>query len=91
MPPSTYEPLQQDRDEFSQGDSAGSVHTAYPPKPETYYGDGPFDPPSSDDEADELLEKTRERDGRSIEEDGGLVLGGGQKVCLRSCRTSFWP
>ncbi|KAI0737310.1 hypothetical protein C8Q80DRAFT_1213564 [Daedaleopsis nitida] len=53
MPPSPYEPLDQEGDDFFQGNSSRTAaDTAYPPRPETYYGDGPFDPPSSDDEAE---------------------------------------
>lgn len=51
-------------------------------RPATYYGEGPFEPPSSDEE-DELLEKIvpgspglAERAGVGLEEDGGLVVGG---------------
>ncbi|PCH36456.1 dipeptidyl aminopeptidase [Wolfiporia cocos MD-104 SS10] len=53
-------------------------------KPHTYYGDGPFDPPSSDEEDEVLLEKqgrsspdTTERDGDGfgMQEDGPLVVG----------------
>ena len=69
-------------DFFERGSSNPHAHsTAYPPKPETYYGEGPFDPPSSDDEADQLLEKGEERSGRMIEEDGDLVIGKRDKVC----------
>ena len=55
----------------------------YPPipiKPEVYYGDGPFDPQSSDDEEEELLNKRTEssesRRGRDVEGTGALKLGG---------------
>lgn len=75
MPPSPYQPLAQEGDDFFQGSSGAAEGTAYPPKPETYYGEGPFDPPSSDDEADELLEKGGQRSGRAIEEEGTLVIG----------------
>ncbi|KAH9913079.1 dipeptidyl aminopeptidase [Epithele typhae] len=73
MPPA-HEGPGMDGDFFERGSSNTSV-SAYPPKPETYYGDGPFDPPSSDDEADQLLEKSEERSGRRIEEEGDLVIG----------------
>ena len=84
---SNYEPLGQGDDLF-EGTSdhavaAPAANTADPPKPETYYGDGPFDPPSSDDESEELLEKGEgtQRSGRAIEEEGHLVVGrGGRKV-----------
>ncbi|KAI0794726.1 dipeptidyl aminopeptidase [Fomes fomentarius] len=78
MPPSNYEPLSQAGDDFHlNGDSSGAA--AYPLKPETYYGDGPFDPPSSDDESEELLEKNAQRNGRAVEEAGDLVVGGTRK------------
>ena len=68
-------------DFFERGSSHTAVAgTAYPPKPDTYYGEGPFDPPSSDDEADQLLEKGGERSGRMIEEDGDLFVGKRDKV-----------
>ncbi|RPD57299.1 dipeptidyl aminopeptidase [Lentinus tigrinus ALCF2SS1-7] len=80
MAPTDYEPLSQ-ADGFFEGSSSdhpAAVNTAYPPKPETYYGDGPFDAPSSDDESEELLEKgERQRTGRAIEEEGHLVIGSG--------------
>ncbi|KZT07170.1 dipeptidyl aminopeptidase [Laetiporus sulphureus 93-53] len=54
-------------------------------KPTPYYGDGPFDPPSSpsvDEEADELLEKPHaaspdqsERSRAELQDDGQLVVG----------------
>lgn len=56
------------------------------PKPITYYGEGPFDPPSSDEEMDDLLEKplrhsdANGRAGIGLEEDGTLRVGH-QKVC----------
>ncbi|KAI0091440.1 dipeptidyl aminopeptidase [Irpex rosettiformis] len=46
----------------------------------TYYGEGEFDPPSSDDEEETFLEKHKvedtERDGAAMEEDGDLIIGG---------------
>ena len=80
MPP-TYEPLAQEGDDPFLGGPSSSA-AAYPVKPETYYGEGPFDPPSSDDESEELIEKESQRSGRAIEEEGNLVVGS-QKVRLR--------
>ena len=34
-----------------------SRHTELPTRPDVYYEEGPFDPPSSDDEDEALLEK----------------------------------
>ena len=60
----------------------------YPPeaiKPVTYYGEGEFDPPSSDDEEETFLEKSlsRKPDGgvdggesRGLVDDEELVVGG---------------
>ena len=81
MPP-TYEPLGQDApDDDFRGESSSrpAVSTVYPPKPETYYGDGPFDPPSSDDESEVLLEKGGPRSPGVIEEEGDLVVGNGSR------------
>ena len=81
MPP-TYEPLGQDApDDDFRGESSSrpATSTVYPPKPETYYGDGPFDPPSSDDESEVLLEKGGPRSPGVIEEEGDLVVGNGSR------------
>ncbi|KAI0676150.1 dipeptidyl aminopeptidase [Trametes maxima] len=77
MPP-TYEPLAQEGSEPLLGGPSSSA-SAYAIKPETYYGEGPFDPPSSDDESEELMEKDAERSGRAIEEEGNLVVGSRKK------------
>lgn len=81
-----YEPLA--HDEPSQ-ESSGTFQTnPYEPvsvRPHIYYGDGPFDAPSSDEE-DELLEKppaspdAAERNGSALADEGPLRLGGKQ-VC----------
>lgn len=74
-------------------------NTAYPPgavKPVAYYGEGDFDPPSSDDEEDAFLEKSlspkspgeaeRLGDG-AVEDDGELVVGGQvQWLICGACR-----
>lgn len=74
--PSTYEPLAQEGDDvFGTVPSSSAVVHPIPIKPETYYGEGPFDPPSSDDEADSFLGKEDERSGRAIEAEGDLVVG----------------
>ncbi|KAJ7272564.1 dipeptidyl aminopeptidase [Mycena haematopus] len=54
-----YEPLSQDQDGELEQDSL-TLHGRPVPiqiRPPTYYGDGPFDPPSSDEEEETLLEK----------------------------------
>ncbi|KAI9067913.1 dipeptidyl aminopeptidase [Trametes sanguinea] len=78
--PTDYELLARDGEDFFAGGSS-SAAPAYPAsvKPETYYGEGPFDPPSSDDESEELLEKDLQRSGRIIEAEGNLVVGSGKK------------
>ncbi|OJT13681.1 hypothetical protein TRAPUB_9780 [Trametes pubescens] len=78
--PSTYEPLAQEGDDvFGTVPSSSAVVHPIPIKPETYYGEGPFDPPSSDDEADSFLGKEDERSGRAIEAEGDLVVGSRKK------------
>ncbi|KAH7910473.1 dipeptidyl aminopeptidase [Hygrophoropsis aurantiaca] len=60
-------------------------------RPPTYYGDGPFDPPSSDDEAEVLLEKNRGRASFMADQDtfgdsepgNGLVVGQKRPAPLR--------
>lgn len=55
-------------------------------RPATYYGDGPFEPPSSDEE-DELLEKPPGSPGAvgRLEEDAVLVVGSPRhQVCCCS-------
>ncbi|KAH9893599.1 dipeptidyl aminopeptidase [Cubamyces lactineus] len=78
--PAQYEPLDHEETGF-YNDGPSSLAARYPVtvKPETYYGEGPFDPPSSDDESEELLEKGVERSGRAIEAEGNLVVGSGKK------------
>lgn len=85
--PSQYEPLGQEApDDYFHAESSSRVNTAFPPKPETYYGEGPFDPPSSDDDESEvLLEKNGSRRGSGIfEEEGDLIIGS-TKVRPLSC------
>src|SRR5271154_797980 len=55
MPPPSYSPLTQE----AMGDSVASspVPLHEPAKPQTYYGEGPFDAPSSEDENEALLDK----------------------------------
>ncbi|CDO69708.1 hypothetical protein BN946_scf184851.g96 [Trametes cinnabarina] len=78
--PTDYEPLARDAEDFFGG-GPSSAAAAYPStvKPETYYGEGPFDPPSSDDESEELLEKDAERAGHIIEAEGNLIVGSGKR------------
>jgi hypothetical protein len=67
---STYEQVSQEPDEANQPSSS-----TLPVRPPTYYGEGPFDPPSSDDEDERLLEKSSE--GSQLEGGGtGLKIGG---------------
>ena len=43
------------------------------PRPEAYYGEGPFDPPSSDDEGDDLLGKQEAKDVERAEDHTATV------------------
>ncbi|KAA1470272.1 dipeptidyl aminopeptidase [Dentipellis sp. KUC8613] len=89
MPPAEYNPLQQDEEnDANSGDVTDTITRSAQrqPRPAVYYEDGPFDPPSSDDESDVLLEKPLTRRtagdaerGRTVEEeaeDAGLIVGG---------------
>jgi hypothetical protein len=82
-PTPTYSPLP------GNGDTDDAQHYVVPTpiRPATYYGQGPFDAPSSDEE-DELLEKEHVEPPRSpghvgaLEEEGGLHVGSKiNKVC----------
>ncbi|KAI0630468.1 dipeptidyl aminopeptidase [Trametes polyzona] len=76
---SKYEPLDREEDDlFRTGPSSAVAHPV-PIKPETYYGEGPFDPPSSDDESETFLDKEDQRAGRQIEEEGNLMVGSRKK------------
>lgn len=94
MPPASYERIPLEAEELYTLDT-GTGH--YPPglvKPPTYYGEGEFDPPSSDeDEEDLFVEKTKnvtfgdsEQEGRGVtdglNDDVELVVGG-HKVLRR--------
>lgn len=70
MPPTGYQSVQGEQD-----DAVTLV------RPVTYYGEGPFDPPSSDDEEDAFLEKDASVN-PDMEGEGGLVIGGTKKVPL---------
>ncbi|PSS03331.1 hypothetical protein PHLCEN_2v4005 [Hermanssonia centrifuga] len=79
-----------------EGDSPTSQNGSYPPaltKPVTYYGEGEFDPPSSDDEDEVFLEKKVknhgtewEGEGAGLLEEGELVVGGQKKQRPSSVR-----
>ena len=85
MTRSDYEPIPLEGDLHSPTDNANGH---YPPtlvKPVTYYGEGEFDPPSSDDEEELLMEKLKrnasrdalqEGAGDALNEDVELVVGG---------------
>ncbi|ETW78834.1 dipeptidyl aminopeptidase [Heterobasidion irregulare TC 32-1] len=59
MPPSAYGPLAQedDREDVDVASMTRASGHGLLPRPPVYYGEGPFDPPSSDDESEELLSK----------------------------------
>ena len=80
MSPANYSPVPQEDGIEPNGAAAKE---SYPPaRPATYYGEGEFDPPSSDDEEDAFLEKGKpedtERNGDGMVEEGELVVGGGK-------------
>lgn len=91
MAPPTYERIPLEAEDHEPRESPNGH---YPPtlvKPTTYYGEGEFDPPSSDDEEEGLfLEKGKQNDveregeaGDALNEDLELVVGG-HKVLLQS-------
>jgi dipeptidyl aminopeptidase len=66
----TYEQLTQEAEEPDESLPVSAV------RPPVYYGDGPFDPPSSDEEDAGLLDKTEPASPGSAERGGnGLILG----------------
>lgn len=79
-----------------EGNGDSPVNAKYPPsvvKPATYYGEGEFDPPSSDDEDDAFLEKSLSRktpgEGEIVgdgigDDDVELVVGGQVRMSLMS-------
>ncbi|KAI0258657.1 dipeptidyl aminopeptidase [Gloeopeniophorella convolvens] len=61
MPPQ-YDPLSQEEEDDIRNDSvqtgqADAARAALLTRPAVYYEEGPFDPPSSDDDEDEMVEK----------------------------------
>lgn len=93
---SEYEAIAQegedDMDERAPSSSlrGNAIHPT-PIKPETYYGEGTFDPPSSDEEADELLEKGGRESSEQAERAGmrsAMVDGGTLLVGIRKARVS---
>jgi dipeptidyl aminopeptidase len=94
MPIASYEPLSQEQDydldeilsppDFLQNDRRSSP---IPIRPEVYYGDGPFDAPSSDEDDETLLEKDGPSTPGTVER-GSLPLGHNileRKVSLFTC------
>jgi dipeptidyl aminopeptidase len=90
MPPQ-YDPLTQEDDTTLDDDGIQQINTARGglySRPEIYYGEGPFDAPSSDDDEDAITEKDRRDQLNRAEHgvllnpgsvDSGLYVGG-QKV-----------
>ena len=61
MPPH-YDPLTQEDDSQLEDDDIThdrAARTRMVPRPAVYYGEGPFDAPSSDDDEDAIIEKDR--------------------------------
>ena len=102
MPAASYEriPLEGGEPELEDHhvpQHVDSPNDHYPPglvKPQTYYDEGEFDPPSSDEEEDVFLEKTKhtvdldpalDGHGDRMNDDVELVIGG-HKVALHMMR-----
>ena len=74
MPPASYDPLSQGDSQRTDEPVPGAGVNGYsvvPPRPLTYYEEGPFDPPSSEDEEDALLEKSPRSPGSA---ERGVIL-----------------
>ena len=71
MSSSNYVPLSQEVAGFrdTHYDERAPTHSG-PVRPPTYYGEGPFDPPSSDDEDESLLQKETARSLGTVERAG---------------------
>jgi hypothetical protein len=85
MPPQ-YDPLTQEDDSPIDDDDIthnNAAHGGIIPRPAVYYGEGPFDAPSSDDDEDAIIEKDRTNPLNRAEHgdlpgslDSGLYVGG---------------
>ncbi|KAH8989460.1 dipeptidyl aminopeptidase [Lactarius akahatsu] len=87
MPPQ-YDPLTQEDDNPLDGDGTHNINATRGglfPRPAVYYGEGPFDAPSSDDDDDAITEKDRTNPLNRAEHgelldpgsgDNGLYVGG---------------
>ncbi len=84
MARSDYEPIPLEGEPLSPTDDSNGHYPPSVVKPVTYYGEGEFDPPSSDDEEELLMEKLKrnassdalEGAGDALAEDVELVIGG---------------
>lgn len=76
MPSSSYERIPDRDDNISASGSSLTISQQTLARPETYYGEGPFDPPSSEDEDDKetgvLLDKHAMPSSPSLAERGGV-------------------
>jgi hypothetical protein len=104
--PQQYDPLSQEDDSLirdAEPDDSDSPHAGLLPRPAVYYGEGPFNAPSSDEEDEsEVAEKdgpgslNRAEHGTLLGSelaDGGLYVGG-RKVCYMPSPTALawtWP
>ena len=91
MPP-RYDPLTQEDDSALDDHEIlrnSAVRAGFLPRPTVYYGEGPFDVPSSDDDEDAIIEKDRTNPLNSAEHGdlldpgsvtNGLYVGGQKKV-----------
>lgn len=92
--PQQYDPLSQEDDSIRdvEPESADSLHAGLLPRPAVYYGEGPFNAPSSDEE-DEVAEKDGTGSpnraehgnllGSELVDDDRLYVGGRRKVCAQ--------
>lgn len=69
MSSSNYELLSQEGAGFEETPYDRPTHSG-PVRPPTYYGEGPFDPPSSEDEDETLLQKEPTRSPGTVERAG---------------------
>lgn len=84
MARSDYEPIPLEGEPLSPTDNSNGHYPPTMVKPVTYYGEGEFDPPSSDEEEELLMEKLKvnsssdalEGPGDALNEDVELVIGG---------------
>ncbi|KAF8840395.1 hypothetical protein BDN67DRAFT_951704 [Paxillus ammoniavirescens] len=94
MPNPTYERLSDNGDEeavsdtLTQSSATRALRPDLPVRPPVYYGEGPFDPPSSEDEEEHYLEKSGPHglgDLEDSEPGNGLRVGGDKRPTALRC------